>query len=350
MADDRKRRISVWEKLRHGGALYEPSVQKSLCGLSGMADTRWVEKANALSQAWKNVGGSFPPNKSIVLIALAQAQLETSAGDAWPLAHNWGAVDYRAVNAKELAAIDAGTLKDGSWLFPDGSWSADHRPEAVGILHSDSHPTPSGPSWFHVWFGAFPDDVAGAGNFLHTIFRMVSKEKLADPNLDAVGYATEIYLHCYFEGTVAGARPCGKRSIPLTPPEMANVNNYAKIITRIVAGLQSALKDWDVPLPIPVPIPPKPDPAPTPAPDPAPAPTPEPAPAPPEPAPDPAPAPSPTPPAPIAHRPLVAWLGALGVAVMAFGKEHPAYVAVAIIIVLIVVADVAVHFKKKTSS
>lgn len=310
-----------------------------------MADSRWVAKANACFQAWKNVSGNAPPGRNVFIFALAQAQLETSAGDAWPLAHNWGAVNYRSCNAKELAAIEAGTLKDGNWLYPDGTTSAEHNQNAVGVLHSDSHPTPSGPSWFHVWFGAFPDDVAGAANFVRTVLRMVPKETLADPDITSSLYAQALYLKGYFEGTVAGARPLGKRSLPLTPPEQANVDSYAKVIDRISTGINSALKGWTFPEE------PKPQPTPEPAPEPAP-PAPEPAPEPtPEPSPEPTPpAPAPTPPAPVPHRPIVAWLAAASAAAMVFLQEHKALLIVlGIVLVAAVVLDVAIHFKKKAA-
>lgn len=311
-----------------------------------MADARWVQKAQALYTAWKQVSGKAPPSKTALLIALCQAQLETAAGDAWPLAHNWGAVDLRACNAKELAAIDAGTLKEGNWLFPDGSFSGTHQPNAVGVLHSDSHPTPSGPAWYHVWFGAFPDDVAGAAYFLRTVFRMVPADTLNDPNISIESYITQIYLHCYFEGTHAGARPCGKRTLPLTPPEQLNVNDYCGTVRRIMTGVLSALIGWDYPEDKP-PVP-RPAPAPTqePAPDPAPAPAPD-----PQPAPAPAPTP-PTPPAPIQpHRPVVGWLAAVGAAAMAFYQEHRTLViCVAVVLVAVVAVDIYVHWKRKQTT
>jgi hypothetical protein len=321
-----------------------------------MADSRWVQKAQALYTAWKQVSGKAPPSKTVLLIALCQAQLETSAGDAWPLAHNWGAVDFRAANAKELADIAAGTLKDGYWLFPDGTYSATHQPNAVGVLHSDSHPTPNGPSWYHVWFGAFTDDVAGAANFLKTIFRMVPADVLADPNISVDTYVTQIYMHCYFEGSVAGARPCGKRVLPLTPPEQANVNSYAGIINRIMTGVLSALVGWDYPTdpaPGPQPAPrPTPPPAPRPGPPPVPAPAPQPAPAPadpPTPAPAPQPAPEPPkPPAPLhpPSRPQMGWLTAVGAAVLAFWQKHPVLVVIGVLLVIAVIVDVVIHMRQ----
>jgi len=304
----------------------------------GTQNARCVAKAQALYQAWKNVTGGPPPSRNVLLLALSQAQLETAAGDAWPLAHNWGAVDYRACNAKEIQAITDGTLKEGYWLYKDGSFGAEHRADAVGVLHRDSHPGASGPEWFNVWFGAFADDVAGAANFLHTILRMIPKDVLASPDIDSTTYATHVYLHCYFEGTVHGARPCGKRSEPLTPPEQGNVNNYAKGMDRNRSALESGLNGWDFPEDKPAPQP-TPVPIPEPTPAPAPVPTPEPA---------PVPAPAPAPATIDQHRPTVGWAAALGAAILAFLQEHKTAVfVVCALLVLVVAGDVYIHMRRK---
>lgn len=311
-----------------------------------MADARWVQKANALYTAWKRISGKAPPSNTALFIALCQAQFETTCGDAWPLAHNWGAVDHRPCNPEELAAIAAGTLKDGYWLYADGTFGAEHQATVVGVLHSDSHPTPKGPVWYHVWFGAFPDDVLGSVNFLHTVFRMVPAV-LTDPNLSVETYVEGIYLHCYFEGTVGGARPCGKRTLPFTPPEQANVDHYAGTINRLMGGIRAALTGWEY-----APPPPTPEPPPVPKPEP-PAPVQNPTPEPPVPEPTPEPTPVQAPMQP--HRPVVGWMTAAGAAVIAFWQSHLSsqsagwwvLIGVGAILVVAVIVDVIIHLKRQ---
>jgi hypothetical protein len=205
-----------------------------------------LAKAAALSAAWVRVTGKDPPTRVAVLWPLAQADLETSDGDAWGGAlgpHNWGAVDLRAPNAVELMAIKAGTLKTGYWLHADGTTGPDRRPDDVGQLHLDSHP---GGVQYAMFFQAEPDDAGGAAVFLRVVLRMVGS-LLADPTATLEEYASRLYERSYFEGTTPGGRPYGHRSEPLTAPELANVNAYVAGITRCLATLTPALAGWVVP-------------------------------------------------------------------------------------------------------
>lgn len=204
-----------------------------------------VSKANALCAAWSGIESAPPITKAAVRLCLAQATFETHCGDDWPLSCNWGAAQYRACTVQELQQVSTGALKNGDWLFADGSHSSTHAPSAVAQLHTDTHPTPSGPQRYAVWFSAFPDDIAGAGNLLHIVLRMAS-EALGDPNCTVVEYVTAVYRHGYFEGSHAGARPIGKRVAPLTGPEADNVADYAMGLNGVLASIDEALTDWDV--------------------------------------------------------------------------------------------------------
>ena len=97
-----------------------------------MTDARWVAKASALWLAWERRTGGPPPSMNALELGLAQAEFETSCGDAWPSSHNWGACDLRSLNATELAAFKAGGLKDGMWLLPGDTWSATWDASATG--------------------------------------------------------------------------------------------------------------------------------------------------------------------------------------------------------------------------
>jgi hypothetical protein len=204
---------------------------------------RWQQKAGALWQAWINVTGAQPPSLNALMLALAQAQHETHAGDDWPGARNWGACDLRAPNLGERADIAVGALKNGMWLHHDGTYGPVHLPDDQGILQGDSDPNTGA---FHVWFAAFPDDVSGAAYFLRIVLRC-ARAALADEACTPETYATALYLGCYYGGFHAGARPCGKRSAPFNEAELANIGDYAGAIAKILPGIQAALAGWAPP-------------------------------------------------------------------------------------------------------
>jgi hypothetical protein len=228
-------------------------------------DPRWGAKATALWQAWQQLEGAPPPNVNALQLALAQAELETNCGDAWPEAHNWGACDLRSLTAAEFAAYKAGTLKVNDWLFPDGSTSSTWGPAATGLLKGDSDPNTGK---FVVWFAAFPDDVAGAKYFLGIALRN-TKGVLEDAACSPWSYAAQLYLACYFGGFHGGARPCGHRAAPFNAAELANIGDYANGITARLHGIVAGLVGWEppgstVPAPPPAPEPPPAQPAPHP--------------------------------------------------------------------------------------
>jgi hypothetical protein len=215
-----------------------------------------IAKAAALCQAWVLRTGKNPPTRLAVIYPLAQADFETQDGDAWggdKGPHDWGATDYRAPNATELAAIKAGDLKTGAWLHKDGTSSMDRQPGDVGQLHTDSHP---GGMTYAMWFAAFDDDTKGAAYYLAIVLRMVGGI-LSDP-LTMVGtFVADLYLHGYFEGVhptqverakgMAPARPVGHRSLPFTEAEQENVNDYIGGVNRCIAAQAPALAGWVVP-------------------------------------------------------------------------------------------------------
>lgn len=203
-----------------------------------------LAKAQSLYDAWVKVTGAPPPSKNAVILALAQATHENHCGDDWPNSHNWGCCDLRGTTAMEQRALTQGILHTGMWLLADGTWSVTPSSLAVGFLHADSTPTPTGPRWYSVWFAAFPDDVKGASYFLKVVLRMLL-ESVNDPSLTAESYATSCYLHGYYEGVHAGARPVGQRAVPLNPGELANIRDYSGAMELLVPGITKALAGWE---------------------------------------------------------------------------------------------------------
>ena len=197
-------------------------------------------KASALASAWPRVTGGPPPSKDAVRLCLAQATHENHCGDDWPDSHNFGCCDYRPPTSPEKLAIDNGALTHGYWLYPDGSWSAMRRANAVAILLGDTHP---GPGAYPMWFAAFPDDVAGATYFLKIVWRMASEVLLAaEPTVE--DYVQAVYLHGYFEGSHPGARPLAQRVLPFTHIEAANVADYIAGMNAVLPAIDAALEGW----------------------------------------------------------------------------------------------------------
>lgn len=194
----------------------------------------WETLAGDYVRAYGQVFG-VPPTRHTLLLAMAVAEFETLNGRAWPGTFNFGAVQLRGLTDDELARFHAGTLKAGD-RFPGNPG---------GVLHVDTHP-PAVP--YPVWFAAFPTQVDGVRYFLKTLFRAANEKAVAaNPNGSPQDLATAMYLNCYFEGSHAGARPCGKRALPLTKPEQDNVDAYAGAITSRMTALDQNLAGWDVP-------------------------------------------------------------------------------------------------------
>jgi hypothetical protein len=203
--------------------------------------SRWTDKATSLWLAWQDVTGATPPTMRALTLCLAQCEHETNCGDAWPMAHDEGATDLRACTPAEIAAINAGQLHKGYWLYADNTWGPAHKPGAIGIMQTDSHP---GGISYAVWFAAFDDDRHGFGYFLHVIRRMVPSAILADTQASPSQFAQALYLSCYYEGVHTGARRCGARALPLNSGEQANVDDYARAVARLLATIELALVGW----------------------------------------------------------------------------------------------------------
>ena len=192
----------------------------------------WPELASDYDRAAVQQFGRIVSRDALCL-AMSVAEHETNNGRAWPGTNNFGAVQLRTLTVQEVTAFQAGTLKAG-----------DYTPNRDGVLHVDTHPTPSGPQPYPVWFAAFDSRVNGIAFFLKKLW------SLSDAVAESQGCTTNelalrMYLHYYFEGAHPGARGWGKRSVPLTPPEAANVSDYAAAITKCLTTITSALGGWE---------------------------------------------------------------------------------------------------------
>lgn len=227
----------------------------------------WTALANDYAAAAPGALGHQPSRWALVL-ACSVAEHETNNGRAWPGAWNFGAVQLRELTAAEQAAFAAGQLHAGDYTRDT------HRADVPrGILQVDTHPGPSGPVRYGVWFAAFNSRVQGIAFFLRTLWRLtnlttepraaasVADAHAHDAPLDpAHTYAPEaadatcssvaeaMYRHGYFEGARHGARPVGARIGALTTPEQANVDDYATAMARIVTGTLGPMLDgWGPP-------------------------------------------------------------------------------------------------------
>jgi hypothetical protein len=211
--------------------------------------TRWPAKATALWSAWVNVTKKAPPNYNALRMILAQAEAETNCGDVWQdpagvPSRCWGACDLRALNTNEKQAFADGVLRIGAFLHADGSWSEMHSPGSQGTLRGDSDPNTGA---FKVWFAVFDSDAAGAAYMLRTGVRG-SVDQLSDPTCSAATYAASLYVNqCYYGGVHAGARPCGKRALPLNVAEQKNVDDYTTFISKHFPAIDAGLQGWAPP-------------------------------------------------------------------------------------------------------
>lgn len=200
-----------------------------------MDATYWTGLADDYAAAYAQAFGKPPSGKSPLILAMSCAEHETNNGRAWPGTNNFGACQLRGLTAVENSAFREGALKAG-----------DYTPSRNGVLHVDTHPTPRGPVPYPVWFAAFPTRVAGVAFFLKTLWRLSS----GAPDVDGATCATvaeAMYRHGYYEGAHAGGRPVPLRVGPLTPPEQANVNDYAGAMNRCLTAIMASLSSWDVP-------------------------------------------------------------------------------------------------------
>lgn len=205
----------------------------------------WIGLANDYAAAAPGALGHQPPRWALVL-AMSIAEHETNNGRAWPGAWNFGAVQLRELTAAEQTAFAGGQLHAGDYTRDT------HRADVPrGILQVDTHPGPSGPIRYGVWFAAFDSRVQGIAYFLRTLWRLTGgAAELPDAGCATVAEA--MYRRGYFEGAHHGARPVGARIGTLTAPEQANVDDYATAMSRIVTGTLSPMLDgwgppWELP-------------------------------------------------------------------------------------------------------
>ena len=204
-----------------------------------MSKARWYAKANAYAAGWKKGFGDSPSTSNVAL-GLSVAQLETSCGDAWPGAFNWGAVQRRTLSSSEklvLSSVKASlsnlslaksTLNSAraSGTLP----AADSR----DYLWVDTSPV-NGAYWIYFW--AFPNDDEGAAFFINTLAakRPGCKSVLVSANPTASDLASAMYSSKYYEGFHDPSKPGGAQS---------NINDYSAGISRNLNSITNALSGW----------------------------------------------------------------------------------------------------------
>lgn len=201
---------------------------------------RWMwNKAWFIAEAWRQIWGETPTRHQAYL-ALAVAIAETTAGDAWPHVHNWGAVQKRSPTAAERAQL--GDPRD----YYMGSGGGHKTPptflngyDADGIgrfLWVDANAAPGGgwnPYW--VFFVAMPNDLLGAKIFLqrYLVKAPTTRELMLSAN--ALQMATAMKVSYRYGVSIA---------------------SYAKGIQARLDQLTPLLVDWDPSFAIHDPIPP----------------------------------------------------------------------------------------------
>jgi hypothetical protein len=215
--------------------------------ISPTAVTRYVNKANVVTAAWKQLFGAAPPALAVML-AMAVAEFETHMGDAggtWQGEHNWGAVHKRSLTAAEAAKIkEAG-------ISPSGGEDAVRRARALlaptspnEALHVDNSPN----GYYFVWFWAFPTDVDAAKKFLQVLVGQRPEVRtLLEHEGSAADVARAMYKSKYYSGVHSD-------------PE-ANITDYARAVAAKLEPIRAALSlmGWtpakaDAPLEAPSPI------------------------------------------------------------------------------------------------
>lgn len=224
------------------------------------ANTRWVDKANALTTAWTQERGT-PPTWTGVVLCLAVAQHETLCGDAWAGEHNWGAVQKRRLTSAEQAVLTTAGIVPAPKNVT-AARDALGRAVAAGqippldheALHIDSSP---GKGWYFVYFWAYPNDVEGAVRFVHTLVgaRRASVLNVIAPASGEAwpvltrAVATTMYNTGYYEGFHDPHQEGGRD---------ANITDYTTSLAKLAPAIATALKTaaW-------TPLPPAPESPPT---------------------------------------------------------------------------------------
>jgi hypothetical protein len=227
-------------------------------GVALASSTRWQQKADALSGAWRAKYGVVLGWAGTVL-ALGVAQHETWCGDAWPGEHNWGAVQYRTLHPQEQQVLtDAGLHPDPRSVSAAraalaAAVAAGHVvADPAGALHVDSSPglrTTTNPGgWYWVYFRAFGTDEEGAECFVTSLTRpkptggtrgiLEAAQTPADGQWGAQAHvlAAEMYAPPgYYEGVHDPTQPGGKE---------ANVADYSTAVASAATTIAAGLAGW----------------------------------------------------------------------------------------------------------
>lgn len=221
-----------------------------------MTQARWYNKANAYAEAWKQIFGSYPPRCAVVL-GLAVAEHETRCGDAWPGECNWGAVQQRALNVQERAALSGITPNSKNVTAARDALAAAGLENPGGALHADYSPAKG--AYYFVWFAQFSDDTAGAKHFVHVLAeqRKACSVVLRDPVATEYMLAERMYQSHYFEGfrnpkalyeKTGGSWHIVQSTDPVNGQRALgselNILDYAGALHGLTPSIGDALKTW----------------------------------------------------------------------------------------------------------
>jgi len=220
-------------------------------------------KAAAYATAWERLFGS-PPSTHNTALGLSVALAETKAGDSWigpdgvldtaDDPRNWGASTLRALNAAELAAVEAAGIKPT--VGPEREERARAAKTAIvlaglplpqGEIHCDSRPTSHGSVAYFTFFRTSTTDVDGAEYFLRILAGTPDRPKPARVILES-GSGTEhdlaaaMYSAHYFLGRHDPAQPGGAQR---------NIDDYISFIRPWAAAVRAALIGEDDTIPPP---------------------------------------------------------------------------------------------------
>jgi Putative peptidoglycan binding domain len=191
--------------------------------------TRYHEKADAVVAAWTRRYGSVP-SKHAVLMCCAVAEHETSCGDAWNHAGNWGAIQRRTMTPAEKDIV-----KQGGKATPS---------DAFEQLHGDSSPINGR---YQTWFWAFPagitypqaelaGDAAGAWKLLDVLLEKRPSIKALIDVIDVQTLASNMYHTHYYEGFHDPRQPGGVDK---------NIADYANALHFSAGRFATGLSDWE---------------------------------------------------------------------------------------------------------
>ena len=226
-----------------------------------MSPDRIRQKATAYTMAWARIFRTEPSLHNIML-GLAPALFETAAGDAWKGPdglldteddpNNWGATTLRPLNASELAAVAAASIKPT--LGPGREERARAAEKAIraaglplprGEIHCDSRPAKTGTVVYFTFFATFDDAVGGAAYFIRILAGTPEHPKpakvvLESPESTERDLAAAMYSQHYYTG------------VHLEPSR--NIDDYTAALRRQTPRIQAALMGTNSTNPPPAPV------------------------------------------------------------------------------------------------